>query len=270
MNTTTDTLLSDDQMIALANALAEARLRGHSVATPALEFSVSRAYDVQEQFNAMLGSDAVGWKVGSTSAEAQARLGTDEPGAGRILRRFAFGNDANVPICAAHDTQVEVEFAFRVARPLIPRDAPYEVGDVRAALGGFVPGLEIVGSRFTSGLLGAGRALVTADGGANIAFVGGVEQPLPDVWAFADAPCELRINGGVVAEGTGARALGDPLNVLVWLANHLSGRGLTLEAGSVVTTGTCTGLEYIQSGDELVGDFGALGQVRATMVALEP
>tara|TARA_B100000676_G_scaffold311472_1_gene381479 strand:+ start:2402 stop:3208 length:807 start_codon:yes stop_codon:yes gene_type:complete len=257
-----------DDVIALANALAEARLEGHNIALPDINLTVPVAYDVQEHVSAMLGSDAVGWKVGSTSAEAQARLNTDEPGTGRILRQFAFGDGDDVPVSPAHDAQIEVEFAFRFARTLVPRDAAYHASDVRAALGGFLPGLEIVGSRFASGLAGGGRALVTADGGANIAFVGGGELPIPDRWPYVEAGCVLLINGQEITRGTGERALGDPMNVLVWLANHLSQRGITLEAGSVVTTGTCTGLEYVKPGDALVGDFGELGQVRANIVAL--
>ena len=79
--------------------------------------------------------------------------------------------------------------------------------------------------------------------------------------------CSLVINGEERARGDGARALGDPLNVLVWLANHLARRGITLEAGEVVTTGTCTGLEHVYAGDVIVGDFGALGRVEVELMA---
>ena len=40
-------------------------------------------------------------------------------------------------------------------------------------------------------------------------------------------------------------ALGDPLNVLLWLANQQSAEGRGLKSGEVVSTGTCTGLDPV-------------------------
>ncbi len=65
---------------------------------------------------------------------------------------------------------------------------------------------------------------------------------------------------GTVAEGRGANALGDPRLALAWLANELSGLGLTLAAGQVVTTGTCVVPMPIAPGVEVVADLGILGR----------
>ncbi len=64
-----------------------------------------------------------------------------------------------------------------------------------------------------------------------------------------------------MAEGVGANALGDPLNVLEWTANHLSALGDGIKAGEVVSTGTCTGVTPIAAGETLIADFGTLGRV---------
>src|SRR5260221_322722 len=48
---------------------------------------------------------------------------------------------------------------------------------------------------------------------------------------------------------------------LAWLANELSGLGITLRAGEVVTTGTCHPPLPIASGDRMEADFGVLGKV---------
>ena len=110
--------MNDAQREALARDLAKARLAGTLMAKPQLEVTSKEAYDLQERVSQLLDSTTIGWKVGSTSAEAQARLGTDEPGAGRLLERFAYASGAAVPVSAAHDVQVEVEFAFAMARRL--------------------------------------------------------------------------------------------------------------------------------------------------------
>jgi 2-keto-4-pentenoate hydratase len=61
--------------------------------------------------------------------------------------------------------------------------------------------------------------------------------------------------------GLGANVLGDPRIALTWLANELSGLGVTLKAGEVVTTGTCLVPVAILPGDAIEADFGALGRV---------
>ena len=254
----------------LVDALARSRLRGTTVARPEFPFSLHEAYTIQERVADRLESPPVGWKVGSTSREAQERLGTDEPGSGRLFERFAYPDGAEIPVATAHDVHVEVEFAFEMGGRLAPRDTAYSTRELRGAVTAFIPAIEIVGSRFSTGLGGSGRNLVTADGGANIAFIGGRPYPLPDGLVvgldLSNHPCDLRVNGDVVARGSGGRALGDPLQVLVWITNHLSQRGLGLDAGAIVTTGTCTGLLPVGPGDQLRGDFGELGSVEATLL----
>ena len=68
----------------LARALAEARIGGCAIAAPTEGLSGADAYPVQHRVRELLGSRQSCWKVGSTSKEAQAQLGTDEPGAGAL------------------------------------------------------------------------------------------------------------------------------------------------------------------------------------------
>ena len=49
---------------------------------------------------------------------------------------------------------------------------------------------------------------------------------------------------------------------LAWLANELSGLGITLAAGQVVTTGTCVVPMPVAPGVEVVADLGILGATR--------
>jgi 2-keto-4-pentenoate hydratase len=59
----------------------------------------------------------------------------------------------------------------------------------------------------------------------------------------------------------GSNVLGDPRTALTWLVNELSGMQITLAAGQVVTTGTCLVPIPVAPGQEVSGDFGALGRV---------
>jgi 2-keto-4-pentenoate hydratase len=264
------TVATGASMPNLAQRLSQARLDGTTVSVQSSEIigSLDTAYTLQEQVFQQIGDISDSWKIGSTSAEAQAALGTTEPGAARIPKRFCFTSPSDVPIFTAHDVKLEAEFAFRLRANLPPRENDYQRSEVAEAVAGVAPALEIVGSRLSGGLTGAGRYAVTADGGANIALV--TSQFVTD-WQRFDLPSHrlfVALNGTVRAEGEGRRALGDPLNVLIWLANRERERN-GLKAGETVTTGTCSGLLEIKTGDTVVADFGTLGTVQANFVDAE-
>jgi 2-keto-4-pentenoate hydratase len=60
--------------------------------------------------------------------------------------------------------------------------------------------------------------------------------------------------------------LGDPRVALTWLANELRALGIPLRAGEVVTTGTCITPVPVEPGDEVVGSWGSLGELRLRFV----
>ena len=70
--------------------------------------------------------------------------------------------------------------------------------------------------------------------------------------------------GQRVASGSGEKALGDPVNVMLWLANQQRKKE-GLRSGSVVSTGTCTGLHKVKSGDSIRLVCGAIGDVTAML-----
>ena len=66
--------------------------------------------------------------------------------------------------------------------------------------------------------------------------------------------------------GHGKNVLGDPRVALTWLVNELRQLGITLNAGEVVTTGTCHPPLPIQAGDRMEADFSAFGRVSISLV----
>ena len=91
------------------------------------------------------------------------------------------------------------------------------------------------------------------------------DRPIVD-WRDLDLPnlrIEISLQGQRVNEGYGRAAMGHPLTSLTWLANWLSARGRGLEAGEIVSTGTCTGHCFCDRGDHVSVDFGPLGVVSA-------
>ena len=255
-------------MTSFTDSLAAARLNGTTVSASQDEgpADAATAYAMQLEVFKHLGGASNAWKVGSTSPESQAKLGTTEPGAARVPVRYNFASGEAVPVFAAHDLWIEGEFALRLGADLPAREEVYEREEVVAAIDGVAPALEVVGSRLAEGIAKGGRFRVTADGGANVSLTTGA---VIEDWRGFDLPShELRllIDGEEAAVGVGERSLGDPVNVMIWLANHQRNRD-GLKAGEIVSTGTCTGLIKVKPGDLLRADFGAIGVVEAPLVA---
>ena len=217
------------------------------------------AYAVQDGLVQSAGLAVAGYKIGATNAQVQARFGVDAPFSGRLFADFVGESPLRVPAGAVNFHAIEAEFDFVMARALRPRAAPYTQAEVRAAVASVHPAIEVPDSRYGDWLSMKAEDLI-ADNAIGCllslgpAAAGGLAQDL------AGQPVVVRVNGEVVSEGAGANVLGDPWNVMVWLANQLSARGLTLEAGHVVTTGSAADVVQCRPGDTVTADFGPIGR----------
>jgi 2-keto-4-pentenoate hydratase len=244
----------------LADELWEARRLGHTLDPVRSDLPTTKidAYKVQDAIVERSGLTRCGYKVGSTSKEAQQLLATNEPGMGVLLAPFVHESPARIKIVPEQMPAVEGEFAFRFGRDLPGRVEQYTITEVAAAIESVTGAIEVVGTRFSGGLEGKGRFLTTADCGVNIALATGdwVQYSGQD---FREHAVTITINDQLRGTGTGSRALGNPLNVLLWLVNFQSSRHIDIKAGEIVATGTCTGLDAVQPGDIARADFGTLG-----------
>lgn len=255
-------------MKALAEKLWNARISGTVVdlTDSWLPADKDEAHQVQALVYEIAGHERPGFKVGSTSKEAQKYLASAGPNCAEVMAPFAYQSPATVSVSPAHGPQLEGEFAFRLGQDLPPRDTPYEIGDIIDAIQSVAGAIEIVGSRIADGLASAGPVMLTADCGANIGLVLGQWHNFSRDMDLVNHPVQMFINDELRGHGTGEKALDNPLNVMVWLANRQSATGRGLRAGEFVSTGTCTGLDPVQPGDRARADFGSLGVVEIEFV----
>lgn len=221
----------------------------------------AEAYAVQREIEAHAGFRRAGWKVGATSDMAQELLDVTGPASAPMFEPHCLQSPAEVAIFEGQGASVECEFAFRFGRPLPSRTDEYSRDQVLDAVEALLPSIEVVACRFEGGFLGMDGTRLIADMTGNLAWVWGTGT---DDWRGRDLATHrivLSKNGERVTEGTGAQVLGDPLNVLIWTAHHLSRQGEGIAAGDVVSTGTCTGLTAVIPGDAVLADFGDLGSV---------
>ena len=247
----------------LAEQLWRARCDGGTLPRHAADGvrATEDAYCVQRDAVQWGGLARAGWKVGATSEAAQTLLDVGGPATAPLLAPLCFSSPTELAMFPGQNTSVESEFAFRFAQPLPARDADYVLDEVLDAIGTLMPAIEVVACRFEGGFPDLGETRLIADMVANVAWVEG--QSSGD-WRGRDLsahPVRLSRNGEHVVEGSGADVLGNPLNVLLWTANHLSSLGDGIAAGEVISTGTCTGVVAVEPGDVMTAGFGDLGQV---------
>jgi len=60
--------------------------------------------------------------------------------------------------------------------------------------------------------------------------------------------------------------MGNPLNSLAWVANHLGARGLGLRAGDIVMTGSVSKLLRPRAGETVRATYTRLGSVSVRFV----
>lgn len=227
----------------------------------------AEGYRIQARLEDHTAAPLFGWKIAATSAAGQAHIGVDGPLAGRLLAERVIPDRGTCPFGSNHMRVAEIEFAFRMGRTLAPRDQPYQLDEVLAAVATLHPSIEIPDSRFEAFERVGGPQLI-ADNACAHYFVPG--QAAPSEWRDLDL-ASYRVLGSVndeIFEGIGSNVLGDPRVALQWLVNELSQLGIPLAAGQLVTTGTCVTPMAIAPGDHIRGDFGQLGTVSVRMATM--
>ena len=237
--------------------------RGHLDHLPPALRPATRAagYAIQACHEQRSARPLFGWKIAATSTAGQQHIQVDGPLAGRILAERVIANDGTINLTGNQMRVVEGEFAFRMARDLPPRAAPYTRAEVVAAIATLHPAIEVPDSRFKP-FEAAGAAQLIADNACTDYFLLGAAAP--EAWRNLDLVhhnVTAQLKGGAQFTGSGINVLGDPLLALTWIANELSGIGVTLKKDQAVTTGTCFKPFAVAPGDAVEIDFGVIGRV---------
>ncbi|MDQ2093698.1 2-keto-4-pentenoate hydratase [Rhodalgimonas zhirmunskyi] len=247
--------------------LAEARRDGRKLSDyPGPKpTDMDAAQAVQDAMTAAMGLPVLGWKVGLTAKKAQEICGVDAPLAGPVFEIAESG--VEWPLLEGDLGVIEAEIGFRMRADLPPRDAEYARAEVLAAVGTVLPVFEWVNKRLPGGLREAAEWLL-ADGVVHRGLIAGAERAYAPDMDMAAETVRVSVNGTEATRGAGAAALGDPAEVLVWLANALNRQGKGLCAGQVIATGLICDVVEAVPGAEIVAEYATLGRNRLSIKGL--
>lgn len=239
---------------ATVDAFLEARADAEPTDTPVaagapLKDGLCAQKMIVEKLSASLGP-VVGWKAGLTSPNAQQAFGVDEPVIGTLLSGMMLDDGAVV-----HPAEA--------VRPLFEADLVIEIDD-EAVMNASTPE-EVLGYiRGVRPFLELPALVVNPDAkldGASITSINvgawkGVLGPLvlipmgrEGVDMLANMKAKLTDGAGeTLSEATGAAALGNPLNAVLWVADMLERQDMSLHAGSLVSVGSIGPLHPMKPG----------------------
>ena len=246
---------------ALVRTLVEVRQQPRAFAPPSetKPLSLEEAYAVQDRVREAMvarGERVAGWKAGFTSKAGQESWQVTEPVCAFLLASGVLASGADIPTARFVKPGVEAEVAFVMKHDLAGPGvtAPRALGAVEGA----VPALELIDYRHAGKAVGTD---VVADGVyAKAIVLGGALTPLVGI-DLALEGLLYEQSGTVVATSTAYEVMGNPLNSLAWIANHLGSRGLGLRAGDVVMTGSVSKILTARAGDTVRATFTRLGSV---------
>ncbi|MCS0500827.1 2-keto-4-pentenoate hydratase [Ancylobacter mangrovi] len=234
----------------LLNAARSSRRLLAALPEEARPQSFADAAAVQERVLALSGEKVAGYKL----------AGTDPASVmwGAVLASRVFASPATIEADLVPLLGVELEIAFRLDREVAADDLDWDAARFDSMVTA-LPLIEIVDTRFAS-YRSTPLLHRAADFMSNGAVVTG--PALPD-WRSVDLerlPVRLSLSGRVVAEGIGGHGDGDPRRTaLAFLAAPAQGR--RLPAGTFLTTGTYTGLQFAERGDRVEADAGPFGRL---------
>jgi 2-keto-4-pentenoate hydratase len=225
----------------------------------------SQGYAIQALWEKQSARPLYGWKIAATSIAGQKHIGVNGPLAGRYIAERVVPTGKTVAFGNNHMRVAEVEFAFKLGEDLKPRTTRYSEEEVFAAIASLHPAIELPDSRYNH-FEQIGAAQLIADNACAHWLV--IGPATPDIWRSLDLVAFKptgRVSANPPVIGLGSNVFGSPRVAMTWLINELSSLGITAKQGQVVTTGTCLVPMPIQAGDEVIGDFGELGQVSVTL-----
>lgn len=208
--------------------------------------SLADGYAVQRVANTLLERELgtrVGHKIGGTTAAMRSYINVPEPLAGEVFAHQLHEDGAVVARSDFVRVGIETEIAVRLGNDLPPRLAPYTREDAAQAVNACMASIELVDDRYQD-FATIGGASQIAD---NVFDAGMVLGRAVADWRALDLAglrAQTWCDGELLAEGRSDSLMGHPLDALAWIASKRSEFRLGLTAGSVVTLGSMTPVQW--------------------------
>lgn len=204
----------------------------------------------------------VGKKVALTNPAVQRVLGVSQPVFGHLMSDMIVPEGEPIRCSSLTQAKIEPEIAFVMRTDLAGPGVT--AAHVLAATAGVMPALEIPAARILDWKFAA-QDIAADNAFASRVVLGGRLTPIEGL-DLRLLGVVLERNGSVVSTGAGAAVMGNPVDVVAWLANKLGQYDLRLKAGDVVLPGALVVAPDVHPGEFYKATFDRLGSVSAIFV----
>jgi 2-keto-4-pentenoate hydratase len=212
--------------------------RFKSLGPPDGPATISDAYDIQERYVALLRDklgNAVGYKVGLTSAPMQTFCGIDHPIAGVVLAKRVYQSGVTVRRSDFGRLGLEFEIAVRIKSDVPVTGVPWTAEMIQPHIDSVCAAIELVDDR-SADYTNLDVLSLIADNSWNGGIVlSKFAMKWPNLEGVLGRAAKDQV---AIGEGNGRDILGHPFNSVGWLATQLASRGVRLKTGQVVMTGS--------------------------------
>ena len=198
------------------------------------------------------GEEPLGWKLGMGVPAAMAKLGTDAPLVGYLLSPARVDDGGTVSLDGWSNPKLEPEIAVHMAADLA---AGASRSDAAAAIAGLGVAIELVDLDPDAD---DPEAILAADIFQRHVLLG----PVVEGASATGISARIAHNGDDAATTEDAtEATGDPVELVLHVANTLGAAGETLRAGAVVICGSVVPALSVAAGDEVEVQLEPLGRL---------
>ena len=202
-----------------------------------------------------------GYKIAYNSGAQLAALGQSQPGAAYVCAAQIVQTGAKLAAADYDNLMIEPEIGAVLGAELVPGKT-YTAADMAGLVARWLPVFELLDRRNSDGHFHVPTVLAHNIFNEGAVLGGPGVAELPELAALHSVVFD---NGTRLHDAAGA-APQDPAEAAAFLANHFTGRGQVMKAGSLLLCGTHMPIFKPEAGHELRFELGALGAVSFSIV----
>ncbi|MEM7278968.1 MAG: 2-keto-4-pentenoate hydratase [Pseudomonadota bacterium] len=278
MTVTANPITSDEPLSksldAISRRLVTARLNANALPDfpGKLPDSLEDAYAIQSASINRWPDSILGWKVGMIPEEYRSRLGAERL-SGPIYKPSVFfidtGGARSMAIYSGGFAAVEAEFVLKIGQTIEPVTREFSDDELAGLISAVHIGAEIASSPMAD-VNKLGPCCVVSDFGNNAGLIVGPEIP-----GWRSLPAEsliasVSVDGELVGKASASAIQGGLHQVLRYLINLCAVRGLTIEEGTLISSGAVTGIHEVTAASRAQVDFGVFGAFDVSFESMMP
>lgn len=259
--------MDEQALTAAIERVVEARLSRRRLPRIETLSSLDDGYVVQQGANIRLEAHLgarIGQKIGGTTEVMRRYIRAPEPLGGEIFASQIHPDGVTVHRREHVRLGIETEIAVRLAHALPPRPEPYGRDEMADAVEAMMAAVELVDDRYVD-FATIGAPTLVADNAFDAGSVLGSAVASWRGLVLDQLTARTFRDGELIAEGCSDSLLGHPLDALAWLANLRSRLGLGLAAGTFVSLGTMTPVQWVEGPSTWRVEVEGLGAVAVTV-----